>query len=255
MMIGGDDMGCIYMVRNLVTGMAYIGQTKDPHKRFNTHKNLAFGKRKNNYPLYVDMRNYGIDNFEFIILEDNVPQEEMGNREKYYIEKYDTYNNGYNRTIGGHGVTGYTHTEEARKKMSVAVSAAMWKINTPERTKKIIAAQKGRKFSELHKQHIRESIGDRSGEHNSFYGKQHTDATKQKISDKNTKYSVCQCDPYSGEIIRTFETVKDAAECCISSGITSAKIQSVIYRIYYTCSGNQKKCYGYVWKYVEKCID
>lgn len=243
------------MVRNKLNGKAYIGQTKHPNRRFREHINNALGFRRVDYPLYDDIRKYGVDGFEFIILESDVNSEDMYEREKYYISKYDTYNNGYNQTIGGSGVTGYTHTEEDRKKMSVAVSAAMWKINTPERTKKIRDAQKGRKFSELHKQHIRESIGDRHGEHNSFYGKTHSDETKQKISDSNTKYFVCQCDPETGSTVNTFDSVKHAAEYCMCSGITSAKLSSVMYRIYYTCKGNQKLCYGYYWKYVEKCID
>ena len=56
-------------------------------------------------------------------------------------------------------------------------------------------------------------------------------------------------------MLNIFDSVTESAQYCIDSGLTSAKITSVMYRIYYTCVGNQKVCYGYNWEYLEKCID
>ena len=137
--------------------------------------------------------------------------------------------------------------------MSVSIHNSMWKINTPERTEKIRAAQKGRKFTEEHKQHIKDSIKDRYGKNNSFYGKHHREETKKIWTLINTKYDVIQMK--NGEIINIFTSIKNAALFCIENEYTSAKLSSVMYRIYYTCKGNQKLCYGYEWKYKEKCID
>ena len=36
-------------------------------------------------------------------MEDNIPQEELNTKEKYYIALFDTYSNGYNCTLGGDG--------------------------------------------------------------------------------------------------------------------------------------------------------
>ena len=246
-------MGEIYMIKNKLDGMMYIGQTKyTSEKRFKQHVNKAKNTSRNLH-LYNAMRKYGIENFELVVLESGIDENMLDERETYFIEKYDTLNNGYNYTNGGGGIRNYHHSEESRKKMSEKISAAMWKINTPERAKKISEAQKGRKFTEDHKRHIKESVHDRYGEGNPFYGKHHTDATKQKISDANTKYSVVQknCD----SVLNTFDSVFEAAQYCIDSGFTSAKMSSVMYRIYYTCIGKQKVCYGYNWEYLEKCID
>lgn len=52
------------------------------------------------------MRKYGVDNFIFEILEDNISSEqELNEREKYYIQKYNStsHENGYNIAIGGDG--------------------------------------------------------------------------------------------------------------------------------------------------------
>lgn len=46
------------------------------------------------------MRKYGIDNFKFSVLEE-CDKEDLNEKEKYWIEKYDSYNNGYNNTCGG----------------------------------------------------------------------------------------------------------------------------------------------------------
>ena len=246
-------MGEIYMIKNIVTGDSYIGQTtKSGIKRYRQHLKSSRNKNKK-LPLYEDFRKYGKDNMVLIILEDNVPEEDLCRLEKYYIEKYNTFQSGYNNTYGGKGVSGYVHTDSDKEKMSVGIKNSMWKINTPERTAKIIAAQKGRKFTEEHKQHIRESIGDRHGTNNAFYGKHHTQKTKDTISLANTKYSVVQ--EKDGCTIQTFSNVKEAAEWCIKNNLTNGKLSSVMYRIYYTCIGKQKVSYGFNWNYVEKCID
>lgn len=52
------------------------------------------------------MRKYGIQNFIFEILEADIPtEEELNEREKYYIQYYNStsHNNGYNVALGGDG--------------------------------------------------------------------------------------------------------------------------------------------------------
>lgn len=236
--------------------MMYVGQTiQGSEKRFKEHCMIA-EHTKRNLHMYNSMRKYGIDNFEMTVLESDVDVCDLDEREMYYIEKYDTFKNGYNSTLGGGGMRGYHHSEETRKKMGEAISKSMWKINTPERTAKIIATQKGRKFSDEHKQHIREAcVGKRLGRNNAFYGKSHTDETKRIISEANSKYSVCMIDATTDEVVHVFDSVRQAATFCIESTLTSAKLSSVMYRIYYTCNGSQRLCYNHRWKYMEKCID
>ena len=47
------------------------------------------------------MRKYGIENFTFSVIEE-CSQEQLNEREIYWIEYYDTYKNGYNSTLGGY---------------------------------------------------------------------------------------------------------------------------------------------------------
>lgn len=53
------------------------------------------------------MNKYGCDNFYCEVLEENIPYEKLDEREVYYIEKFDSFHNGYNSTPGGDKKTIY----------------------------------------------------------------------------------------------------------------------------------------------------
>jgi hypothetical protein len=48
------------------------------------------------------MRKYGFENFSFEVLEECL-REELNEKEKYYVEKYNAFFDGYNQTLGGDG--------------------------------------------------------------------------------------------------------------------------------------------------------
>lgn len=47
------------------------------------------------------MNKYGSENFYCELLEENIPYENLDEREIYYIERFDSFHNGYNSTPGG----------------------------------------------------------------------------------------------------------------------------------------------------------
>lgn len=61
----------IYKITNKITNKKYIGQSGRIDNRFNNHvKNSVLESSKQyNDELYVDMRKYGVENFEFEVLE------------------------------------------------------------------------------------------------------------------------------------------------------------------------------------------
>ena len=102
-------MGLIYM-RISPSGKCYIGQTiKNEASRWQEHCYEAFNPKHPNYnsKLNKAIRKYGADNFSSIILE-TCQNEDMDNREQYWINFYNSYYNGYNSTLGGGGGQKYT---------------------------------------------------------------------------------------------------------------------------------------------------
>ena len=84
--------------------IVYVGQTNNLEYRHKQHIKYDPYNPNNveyNYPLSRGIRKYGEDEYELIIIEDDLLQEQLNEREIYWIKFYDTYFNGYNQSIGG----------------------------------------------------------------------------------------------------------------------------------------------------------
>lgn len=108
------------------SGKSYIGQTinfKERYSVYRRRKKNSIGKR-----LYHALNKYnGIENFEVeiltkVIITENVIElrEKLKELEIFYIKEYDTFNSGYNLTIGGEGALGRVLSEETKEKISKA---------------------------------------------------------------------------------------------------------------------------------------
>lgn len=90
--------GIIYKVTNKVNGKSYIGQTRYTLE-FRWRQHLH--KRDNAY-FHNAIKKYGAENFSLEILEE-CDVDQLNSREIFYIAKYNTFEEGYNLTIGGDG--------------------------------------------------------------------------------------------------------------------------------------------------------
>ena len=96
-------MGFIYKVTNDINSKVYIGQTKfSVGIRWKQHLNKCRSKSFVNRPLYNAITKYGEEHFKAEEIEE-CSNELLNEREKYWIEYYDSYRNGYNATLGGDG--------------------------------------------------------------------------------------------------------------------------------------------------------
>lgn len=96
MLMGGQ----IYIVRNDVNDYVYIGLTKQPvTERFRQHI-YAANHMKLKSKFYNAIREIGSAHFSVDVLE-HCRDEELSEREKYYIKIYDSFHAGYNSTPGG----------------------------------------------------------------------------------------------------------------------------------------------------------
>lgn len=145
------------------------------------HRWLSNGAGYSNCTLfYRAIQKYGWDNFQHIILIDNLSKEIACECEKYLIAKYRSNEStfGYNNSKGGEsGSYGHRLTEKQRKQIS-------------ERNKgHIVSEETRRKIGEansvaLKGRTVPQEVRDKISAHNArgFLGKQHTEETKRKIS-------------------------------------------------------------------------
>lgn len=89
----------IYKITNRINGKIYIGQSINIKFRWKQHEQEAKGERRNSL-LYQAMRKYGLENFSFEVIEE-CSQENLNEREVYWIDYYNSFNEGYNMTPGG----------------------------------------------------------------------------------------------------------------------------------------------------------
>ena len=105
----------IYLHKNKINGLCYVGQTS---------KTLAqrWGRSGGNYKgqkFYDAIEEFGWDNFEHIILEDNIKTAmEADKAERKWIAYYNSYENGYNENPGGGG--SFNFSKEAKEKIGKA---------------------------------------------------------------------------------------------------------------------------------------
>ena len=123
MSVTGLDPKNISAIAYLATspsGKHYIGITsKSLEERKKTHYQDA--TRGSQRYFMNAIRKYG-EQLSWEVLQKVDTWEEAKNLEIAYIKQYDSYNNGYNLTLGGDGVLGFshTHTDEAKAKISIA---------------------------------------------------------------------------------------------------------------------------------------
>ena len=104
--------GWIYCIRNKINNKKYIGKTSIQRGykiRWNIHKRQLINNKHYNKNLQEDFNKYGMDNFEFMILDEftftnkELLKKVLLDMEKFYINLWDTENNtkGYNNKVGG----------------------------------------------------------------------------------------------------------------------------------------------------------
>jgi group I intron endonuclease len=201
-------MGYIYMLIDKRNNKKYIGK-HNGHKKDYWSSGLVPNRIA---------KKYGREIFDRVILEDNIENDLLNEKEVFYIKQEDTFNNGYNSTIGGDGGGHwiYQKSEEEIKLISEIKSKKLSGRTFSDETRvKMSESAKKKIFTDEHKKNIGLAVKKRGG-------KKHTDETKKKLSIiktgiKNEQHSKFMSEnnpkaqPVSIENI-IYLTIKDASE-------------------------------------------
>lgn len=209
----------VYMHENKINHKKYIGITcQKPTQRWRGGKGYKIGLFKK----AIDK--YGWDNFNHIILFENLSKEEACKKEMELIEKYkliDT-NYGYNLCDGGNLTLGYHHTEESKEKMSL-IRKGMYKgENNPMYGKSgMLAPMYGKHLTEEHKKKISEA---KKGNKKPY---------RDKLGKKIDQYDI------NGTFIKTWNSISSIEEELNIKGTHISRV----------CRGKRKTTGGYIFKY------
>ena len=147
----------IYKVTNKINGKVYIGQSVDIGRRWRQHMTA-----EDDIYFHKAIQKYGVDNFIWEVIE-KCKKSELDERESYWIEYYDSFNKGYNRTKGGEGNSG-----EGSPNWKGGISL------DPEHKKEY-----GKEYYEANKEKIKE--------YNKQYYEAHKEELKEKRKQRNKK--------------------------------------------------------------------
>ena len=204
----------VYMHKNKINNKIYIGRTKQT-------KTNRWGTNGNGYRDQADfwqaINDFGWDNFEHIILAENLTQDEANKLERELIAKYNTtdLDYGYNGNSGGE--KGLQWSDAARERMSESAKQRCdeeWRIQNSQ-------LQSGSKRPQC--------SNPCSDEVKEIFRKRNSKAVYQKT--------------LGGMIIRKFNSQSEAERI---TGVPQASI--------WRCCNNQvKSAGGYDWDYVDSC--
>lgn len=208
-------MAYIYQIVNDINDKVYIGKTERTlEQRFKEHCKDAFREHYEKRPLYRAMQKYGIEHFHIELIEEtDIPEE----REIYWINQKETYQCGYNATLGGDG----KHYVDYDKII------ALYK-NFPNQ--KQVANEMNIDVSTVRKVLKMNNITIAKNPPN-------CKPVKQINKDNNVE-------------IKQFYSCGEAARYLIDNGYSSAKVGTVTNKITECANNKRKSAYGYIWRFI-----
>ena len=109
----------IYKITNIQNNKIYIGQTIRPIKdRFHRHINDAMNNILDTHFARA-IRKYGKDSFIIEEIDTAKNQNELNEKEQYWIRYYDSINNGYNETDAISKCGGNTYLSKTKEEMEI----------------------------------------------------------------------------------------------------------------------------------------
>lgn len=237
----------IYAVVNKTTGKYYIGKSKNIERRWISHrcnmKQEICSKDFNRY-LHNAALKYGVDDFEFIILQkfSKFNDEQLSEAELFWIEFYDSTNSelGYNlRKDSSSNMIVHDDTRKLLSELNSGEGNPNFGNRWSEEAKLRMSEIKKQQFNDglIYNSEWRAKISS------SNKGKWNDPIKKnnmiKKVSELNSELRFYQYDKNTLELVRVWESMYEILE----SNPDYHRIS-----IYSVCNGHKKSYRGFVWK-------
>ena len=183
------------------SGKSYIGQAINLKKRWRefrrpsniyyTSKGSAIDNARAKYPNYDNQWQYEILEY--------CKEEELDEKETYYIDYYDTFNKGYNATRGGDGTKG-RKMEDWQKELCSKVAKERWQEGLNHSW---LSTEEGAEWLRNHQQYVRtDDIRNSISNSLKEYYKTNSNARAKK----------CKVYNLDGEFIAEYDSINKAAK-------------------------------------------
>ena len=211
-------MPYIYKVTNKINGKIYIGKTVfSVSKRWREHCKEYTKERNNKRPVYSAMAKYGVDNF-CVEQIDECTEDILSDRERYWIEYYGSFKNGYNATSGGDGKS------YIDRQLVLSLYQEYSNVKTVS------------ELMDINYYSVRNILLENNVE---------------IIPHPQQKMGVVMLDKYTNQPIKAFSSCKEAAIYLIENGLSNCGIKGLGSHISDVCKGKRKTAANHKWKLLD----
>lgn len=103
--------GKLYLIKNDLNQKVYVGKTyASLSERFNEHIKDSKREKNANRHLYRAFNKYGIEHFKIVEI-GTFEETTLEEKEIQFIKAFDSYENGYNMTLGGDGARYFSYSD------------------------------------------------------------------------------------------------------------------------------------------------
>lgn len=243
----------VYAIKNKLNEKMYVGSSRQ-HKdnRWKAHLKALRNNKHHSDKLQRAWNKYGEENFEYIILEELQNNEDQFDKEQYWIDHYDSFENGYNSAPSANKVIMAEETKEKIRQsmkgrpltpehIKAFSQAKIGEKRTLEARKKMSDAKKGKFVPNEHRSKISKTMtgkkrSEESKQRNSEAGKNKTQQHKDNIELAREKRK-----NLTAEII--FDIIKDRENMSYDKLADKYQLnRSMIFRICSKPDNFLKKC-------------
>lgn len=250
--------GIIYKIENLVNGKVYIGQTTmgfeqryhvkgiDVERVYKYHKRNKLKNRPYNNYLLNSIEKYEFNSFKVDKVFDLAfSKDELDIKEQCWIQYYNSYKNGYNQNLGGHGNLGHEglvkeNNPSSRKVVQLTLEGDFvrdW--NCVSYIEENLGISTSHIISVCNNKYGRKS----SGGYLWVYKEEYDENIKYKhiIKENANKKSIVQLS-LKGEYLNTYDSLQEA-----SDNNDDIKVKGISK----CCNGIRKSYKNYIWLFEE----